>query len=43
MSRPGGWILVPPFVIDEAIERLKDGTITGYAYDPKTARLTTST
>ena len=28
---------------NEAIERIKDGTITGYVYYPKTARLTTST
>jgi hypothetical protein len=40
---PREWFLVPLFVIDEAIERIKDGTITGYVYDPKTARLTTST
>jgi hypothetical protein len=39
---PREWFLVPLFVIDEAIERIKDGTITGYVYDPKTARLTTS-
>ena len=25
--------------IDEAVERIKDGTITGYVYDPKTAKL----
>jgi hypothetical protein len=30
---------VPVFVIDEAVERIKDGTITEYIYDPKTARL----
>jgi hypothetical protein len=27
----------PLFVINEAIERIKNGTITGYTYDPKTA------
>lgn len=37
---PREWFLVPRFVIDQAIERLKDGTITGYTYDPKTASLT---
>jgi hypothetical protein len=37
---PREWFLVPLFVIDEAIERIKDGTITGYTYDPKTASLT---
>jgi len=39
---PREWFLVPLFVIDEAIERIKDGTITGYAYDPSTASLTRS-
>jgi hypothetical protein len=33
------WFLVPLFVVDEAVERIKDGTITGYAYDPKAAAL----
>lgn len=36
---PREWFLVPLFVIDEAIERIRDGTITGYVYDPKSARL----
>jgi hypothetical protein len=36
---PREWFLVPLFVIDEAVERIKDGTITAYAYDPKTAKL----
>lgn len=36
---PREWFLVPLFVIDEAIEKIRDGTITGYAYDPKIARL----
>jgi hypothetical protein len=31
--------LVPLFVIDEAVDRIKDGTITGYTYDPNTASL----
>ena len=39
---PREWFLVPLFVIDEAIGRIKDGTITGYAYDPSTASLTRS-
>jgi hypothetical protein len=30
---------VPLFVIDEAIERIMDGTIVGCAYDPRTAWL----
>jgi hypothetical protein len=36
---PREWFLVPLFVINEAIERIKNGTITGYTYDPKTASL----
>ncbi|MGH7069135.1 MAG: GIY-YIG nuclease family protein, partial [Acetobacteraceae bacterium] len=36
---PREWFLVPLFVIDEAVERIKDGTITGYTYDPKAASL----
>ncbi len=37
--QPREWFLVPLFVIDEAVERIKDGTITDYVYDPKAARL----
>lgn len=36
---PREWFLVPLFVIDEAVERIKDGSITQYVYDPKAARL----
>ena len=36
---PREWFLVPLFVIDEAVERIKNGTITGYVYDPQTAAL----
>jgi hypothetical protein len=36
---PREWFLVPLFVIDEAIDKIKDGTITDYVYDPKTASL----
>ncbi|MHC2514616.1 GIY-YIG nuclease family protein [Bradyrhizobium diazoefficiens] len=36
---PREWFLVPVFMIDEAVERIKDGTITNYHYDPKTASL----
>ena len=35
--RPREWFLVPLFVIDEAIEKIKDGTISDYVYDPKEA------
>lgn len=36
---PHEWFLVPLFVIDEVVERIKDGSITGYIYDPKSAAL----
>ncbi|GGB11765.1 hypothetical protein GCM10011491_44590 [Brucella endophytica] len=36
---PREWFLVPLFVLDEAIGKIKDGTITGYVYDPQTASL----
>lgn len=36
---PREWFLVPVFVVDETVERIKDGTITQYLYDPKSARL----
>ena len=36
---PREWFLVPLFVIDEAVERIKDGTIAKYVYDPHGACL----
>lgn len=36
---PQEWFLVPLFVIEEAVEKIKDGTITEFSYDPKTASL----
>jgi hypothetical protein len=36
---PREWFLVPIFVIDEVVEKIRDGTITDYVYDPKTASL----
>ena len=36
---PREWFLVPRFVVDDAVERIKDGTITEYIYDPTMARL----
>jgi hypothetical protein len=36
---PREWFLVPVFVVDEAVERIRDGTITSYTYDPKSASL----
>ncbi len=37
--RPREWFLVPLHVIDEAVTRIRDGSITQMVYDPKTARL----
>lgn len=37
--QPEEWFLVPLFVIDEAVERIRDGSITQYVYDPASARL----
>jgi hypothetical protein len=37
--KPREWFLVPLYAIDEAVERIKDGTITEYVYDPVVARL----
>lgn len=36
---PREWFLVPLAVIDETIEKIKDGTIGGFRYDPERARL----
>jgi hypothetical protein len=36
---PREWFLVPMFVVNEAVDRIKDGTITGYVYDPRAAAL----
>ncbi len=36
---PREWFLVPLFAIDEAVERIRDGSIKGMAYDPQTATL----
>ena len=33
---PREWFLVPLFAIDQAIEKIRSGTIIGYVYDPKT-------
>ena len=37
--KPREWFLVPLFAIEEAVERIKDGTISNYAYDPSKAEL----
>lgn len=36
---PREWFLVPLFVIDEAVQRIQDGTITRYRYNPTSAAL----
>ncbi len=36
---PREWFLVPLFVIKEAVERIKEGTISNYRYDPEGACL----
>ena len=38
-ARPRERFLVPLFVINEAVERIKNGTILDFVYDPKAARL----
>jgi len=37
--KPREWFLVPLQAIDEAVSRIRDGSITDYIYDPKSARL----
>jgi hypothetical protein len=37
--KPREWFLVPLFIVDDVVERIKDGTITQYVYDSATARL----
>jgi hypothetical protein len=39
LVKPREWFLVPLFVVNELVERIRDGSITGYVYDPKAARL----
>ncbi|KIN66223.1 hypothetical protein Z946_234 [Sulfitobacter noctilucicola] len=39
---PREWFLVPLFAIDEAVERIRNGSIKGMSYDPKSASLTLS-
>ena len=36
---PREWFLVPRFVIDEAIEKIKEGTVVNYQYDAKKQRI----
>jgi hypothetical protein len=37
--RPEEWFLVPLFVIKEAMDKVKDGTITDYKFNPESASL----
>ncbi|MCA0045333.1 GIY-YIG nuclease family protein [Celeribacter litoreus] len=39
LTKPQEWFLVPFYAIEEAVQRIKDGTISGYVYDPKEASL----
>jgi hypothetical protein len=36
---PHEWFLVPRFIIDEVVEKIRAGTISNYRYDPKSASL----
>lgn len=36
---PKEWFLVPLFIIDQVVERIRDGSISEYVYDPKCAGL----
>ncbi len=36
---PKEWFLVPLFVIDDIVEKIKDGTISKYTYDMESASL----
>lgn len=36
---PREWFLVPLFVVDEVVEKIKDSTIVKFRYDPKSASL----
>ena len=36
---PREWFLVPLFAIDEAVEKIRDGTISNHIYDPQSAKL----
>jgi len=37
--KPREWFVVPLHVIDDAVERIRDGTIMDLVYDPQSARL----
>ena len=37
--KPNEWFLVPIFIIDEMVDKIKDGSISDYYYDPSSAEL----
>ena len=37
--KPREWFLVPLQAIDDAVSRIRDGSITEYVYDPNSAQL----
>jgi hypothetical protein len=39
LVKPREWFLVPLHVIDEAVQRIRDGSIADVLYDPQTAQL----
>lgn len=39
---PREWFLVPLFIIDQVVEKIKEGTLANYRYDPKEAKLINS-
>ena len=40
--KPREWFLVPLAVIDDAVQKIKDGTISDFEYQPRSASLTRS-
>ena len=36
---PREWFLVPLYAIDDAVEKIRNGSISGYRYDPRAAKL----
>lgn len=41
--KPREWFLVPLFIVNEVVERIKNGTITQFVYEPAGARLVKAT
>jgi hypothetical protein len=39
--KPKEWFLIPIAVIDQAVDKIRDGSITEFVYDPQSARLVT--